>query len=152
MCCVLLQHWRNYSPNGPKLQIHFMNLVVDIPCTSWVWINKKIAALNLTMAFILVHLVWPLRNVPDYLLTFHQHFLWIPPWYLAVAGMSNIALCQRFVSSIGNININLSIFNCGEYPHLVTIDPQHASINTAISGGFSSVERRASSRQEAHEP
>ena len=39
----------------------------------------------------------------------------------------------------------------GEYPHLVTIDPQHAGINTAISEGFSSVERRASSRQEAHE-
>jgi len=40
----------------------------------------------------------------------------------------------------------------GEYPHLVTNDPQHAGINTAISEGFSSVERRASSRQEAHEP
>ncbi len=33
----------------------------------------------------------------------------------------------------------------GEYPHLVTIDPQHAGINTVISGGFSSVERRTSS-------
>ena len=43
------------------------------------------------------------------------------------------------------------IFLTGEYPHLVTIDPQHAGINTAISGGFSSVERRASRRQEAHE-
>ena len=41
-------------------------------------------------------------------------------------------------------------YTSGEYPHLVTIDPQHAGINTTDLRGFSSVERRASSRQEAH--
>ena len=49
-----------------------------------------------------------------------------------------------------NIVLKKSTQYSGEYPHLVTIGPQRASINTADLRGFSSIERRASSRQEAH--
>jgi len=38
-------------------------------------------------------------------------------------------------SHLGRISVKI-VFKVGEYPHLVTIDPQHASINTAELRGF----------------